>query len=443
MPPDKDRPLMHVFISVGEPSGDLHASKLIAELRRHRPELQISGFGGPLMEQQGFENLFRLTDLAVMGILLVLPLLGKFLRLLWQARRYLRTERPDLVVLVDCPGFNWWIARFARGAGIPVVYYLPPQLWAWGSWRIRRVRKYVDRVLACLPFEFDWYRARGVHATYVGHPFFDDVASRPLDHNFLDRFDRAVDRGSTGEDRGVRISNLKSQISNPPVVAILPGSRNAELDLNFDLQLEIIARLHHQNPGLRFLVACYKDSQQQTCERHWRAFAERQWPNDATSNAVNGPPSAVYRSPSIEFHVGKTSEIIEVANVCLMVSGSVSLEVLARGTPAVVQFHISRVDRLIGRLVLTCDYISLPNLIAGREVFPEFLISGDVEPALREITATLNGWLTDPRAHREKVAELDQLRRHVCVAGATQRAAEAVLECLPADAMTFSPARAA
>lgn len=434
---------MHVFISVGEPSGDLHASKLIAELRRHRPELHVSGFGGPLMERQGFENLFRLTDLAVMGILLVLPLLGKFLRLLWQARCYLRTERPDVVVLVDCPGFNWWVARFARGAGIPVVYYLPPQLWAWGSWRIRRVRKYVDRILACLPFEFDWYRARGVNATYVGHPFFDEVASRKLDGEFLSRFGCVEDRESRIDDRTVRIRNRKSEIQNPPVVAILPGSRNAELELNFDLQLEVVARLHAQTPGLRFLVACYKDSQQQTCETHWRSFEERKWPQAATSGALHCPSSTGHRPPNIEFHVGKTSEIIEVADVCLMVSGSVSLEVLARGTPAVVQFHVSRVDRLIGRLVLTCDYISLPNLIAGREILPEFLISGDVEPALQEITTTLHGWLVDPQARGKKVTELNALRRQVCVAGATERAAEAVLEYLPSGAGRSPAARAA
>jgi lipid-A-disaccharide synthase len=378
-----------------------------------------------------------------MGILLVVPLLGQFLRLLWQARRYLRTERPDVVVLVDCPGFNWWVARFARGAGIPVVYYLPPQLWAWGSWRIRRVRKYVDRVLACLPFEFDWYRARGVNTTYVGHPFFDEVMSRKLDGDFLSRFAVVEDRGSQIEDRVVPISNLKSENSNPPVVAILPGSRNAELELNFDLQLEVVARLHSQTPGLRFLVACYKDSQRQTCETHWRSFAERQWPQDATSAAVQCPPSTVHRPPNIEFHVGKTSEIIEVADVCLMVSGSVSLEVLARGTPTVVQFHVSRVDRLVGRLVLTCDYISLPNLIAGRDILPEFLISGDVEPALREITNTLHGWLVDPQVRGNKVAELNALRRQVCVAGATERAAEAVLDYLPTGAARSPAARAA
>src|SRR5579872_2182624 len=127
---------MHIFFSVGEPSGDLHAAKLAAELKQRVPGLECSGFGGPLMEAAGCRLIYRLTDLAVMGILPVIPLLFKFLRLIWQARRSFQEQRPDAVVLVDFPGFNWWIARSAKKLGIPVIYYLPPQLWAWAPWRV-------------------------------------------------------------------------------------------------------------------------------------------------------------------------------------------------------------------------------------------------------------------------------------------------------------------
>jgi lipid-A-disaccharide synthase len=413
---------MHLFISVGEPSGDLHASKLIAELRRLRPGLRVSGFGGPLMDQvRGFECLFRLTDLAVMGILHVLPLVGRFLRLLMLARQFLRSERPDIVVLVDCPGFNWWIARFAKSAGIPVVYYLPPQLWAWGSWRIRRVRKFVDRVLACLPFEFDWYRARGVNVNYVGHPFFDEVASRTLDAEFLSRFG-IVEGGGWGiEDGCLQIRNPKSPIRNEQVVAILPGSRNHEIELNFDLQLEVAARLHERLPGLVFLVACYKESQRRMCAERWQAFAARRWPTPAATDPIPRPSSANQHPPAIEFHVGKTSEIIEAADVCLMVSGSVSLEVLARATPAVVIFHTDRFSRCLAWLLVNC---------AGREVMPEFLFTGNGEPALHSMTERLMQWLADGEARQKTIHELTELRRQVCLPGATQQAARAVLECI-------------
>ena len=172
---------MHIFFSVGEPSGDQHAAHLIEELRRRQPGVRVTGYGGPLMERAGYESHFRLTDIAVMGFFRVLPLLWTFARLVWRAERFFREDRPDAVVVVDCPGFNWWIARKAKKAGIPVFYYMPPQLWAWASWRIRRVRKFVDHVLCALPFEYEWYKSRGVRAHFVGHPFFDEVAEYPLD----------------------------------------------------------------------------------------------------------------------------------------------------------------------------------------------------------------------------------------------------------------------
>ncbi len=175
---------MHIFFSVSEPSGDQHAAHLMRELQARQPDVRCSGFGGPLMEEAGLESQFRLTNLAVMGLLKVLPLIGKFYSLVKQAERYLAEQKPDAVVLVDFPGFNWWIAKKAKAAGIPVFYFLPPQLWAWASWRVRRVRKYVDHVISALPFERDWYQQQNIAVDYVGHPFFDEVADHPLDEQF-------------------------------------------------------------------------------------------------------------------------------------------------------------------------------------------------------------------------------------------------------------------
>src|SRR5262249_11663087 len=207
---------MHIFFSVGEPSGDLHAAKLVSEFQRRIAGVQCSGFGGPVMQEAGCRLLYRLTDLAVMGFLPVVPLLFRFVRLAREAQRYLKKTRPDAVVLVDFPGFNWWIARGAKKLGIPVFYYLPPQLWAWAPWRVRRMRKFVDHVISCLPFEVEWYRQRSVAAEFVGHPFFDEVAARPLDGAFVDK-QREV-AGADGR-----------------IVAILPGSRHHEISHNFPI----------------------------------------------------------------------------------------------------------------------------------------------------------------------------------------------------------------
>src|SRR4029077_16130314 len=235
-----ERPDMHIFFSVGEPSGDLHASRLVAELKRRAPDLECSGYGGPLMEAAGCRLLFRLTDLAVMGFLPVIPLIFKFIRLAGAARRELAQRRPDAVILVDFPGFNWWIARAAKKLGIPVFYYLPPQLWAWAPWRVRRMRKFVDHVLSCLPFEVEWYRRRSVAAEFVGHPYFDEVAQKPLDGEFLRKQSAARE-------------------TSIATVAVLPGSRNHEVSQNFPIQIRVMKKLRARLPGVRFLVACYKD----------------------------------------------------------------------------------------------------------------------------------------------------------------------------------------
>ena len=378
---------MKIFFSVGEPSGDQHAAHLIEELRWRQPEIEICGFGGPEMEAVGFESHYRLTDLAVMGITRALPLVPTFFRLAKQAERFFKEERPDAVVLVDFPGFNWHIAKRAKAAGIPVFYYLPPQLWAWGSWRIRRVRKYVDHVLCALPFEHEWYTDWGIQAEYVGHPFFDEIVSKELDEEFL----------AAHRQPGTKI------------VGILPGSRTGEIKQNWPLMLDAMWYLASRHPEVRFLVAGYKEKYVEACK---------------VMLAESG-----YDLP-IQFFTGKTSEIIEAAECCLMVSGSVSLEILARGTPSAVMYRVDWFIALLKWFMLKVDYISLPNLIADRMVLPEWVISSAPDSAVQEITDTLDGWLSDPRQLAAARAELELLAETSLQTGASARTADVILEVL-------------
>src|SRR5262249_44554395 len=161
-------------LSAGEPSGDLHAANLIRALRRHDSGVECVGFGGDSMEAAGGRLLYPLCRLAVMWFLRVLTNAVTFLRLLSRADRFLRDERPDAVVLIDYPGFNFQLARLAHARGIPVFWFVPPQLWAWAGWRVRKMRRWVDHLLCSLPFEESWYRERGVPAHYLGHPYFDE-----------------------------------------------------------------------------------------------------------------------------------------------------------------------------------------------------------------------------------------------------------------------------
>jgi lipid-A-disaccharide synthase len=357
---------------------------LIAELRNRQPDLRVSGFGGPLMERQGCQILFPLTTMAVMGIFQVIPLIAKFLRLVKQAEEYFEMHKPDLVVLVDFPGFNWWIARKARDRGIPVYYYMPPQLWAWAPWRIRRVRRNIDLVLSGLTFETDWYAERGIPVLYVGHPFFDEVEDHPLDQSFCREWTSDSSR----------------------VVALLPGSRGQEVTRSWPLLLNAARRLHALHPDVNFLVANYKESQRQFCMEQYEELQE---------------------TLPISFFVGKTSEIIELADCAIMVSGSVSLEMLARRTPATVVYRTTWPTYCIGKMLVTCKYMSLPNLIARRTVMPEFLSVGNPAPVTDSVVEQVHRWLSDPRQLAEARRELDEIRQQIYVTGATRRTAEVIL----------------
>lgn len=360
---------------------------MINELTRRRPDLRISGFGGPAMEKAGCHLLFPLTTMAVMGIFAVLPLLWKFYKLVKQAEDYLKRHRPDMVVLVDFPGFNWWIAKKAKALGIPVVYYMPPQIWAWGSWRIHRVRKYVDLILSGLTFETDWYAERGVPVIYVGHPFFDEVEERMLDESFCREW-----------------SNHETK-----TVAILPGSRKQEVVRCWPVLLNVVRQLHQRFPRVNFLVANYKEAQKQFCVSEYEKLQE---------------------TLPISFFVGKTPEIIEIADCSVMVSGSVSLEMLARRTPFVAIYRSGWATYFIGLLIINIRIFSLPNLIAGRKIMPEFFQVGDPTPLVKNVVTEMSKWLGNPGSLAKAADELDQLARRIQQPGATRRAADVILGLL-------------
>ena len=234
---------MHLFVSAGEPSGDLHGANLVRALRARAPGVRVTGFGGDRMAAAGADLLYPLAGIAVMGVRRVVRNLRTFVRLGNQARDHFRTERPDAVVLIDCPGFHFPLAKRAKAAGLPVYFFVPPQLWAWAGWRVKKVRRYFDGVLTALPFEDEWFRARGVKTHYVGHPYFDELAAQTLAPAFL-----AAERARPGR-----------------VVGLLPGSRDQEVLGNFRGMLAAAARIHAARPDTRFLVAAFSESQAAMC----------------------------------------------------------------------------------------------------------------------------------------------------------------------------------
>ena len=396
-----------LFFSVGEPSGDQHAARLIGELtgRVGSESLTCRGFGGPEMRQAGCAVDLDLTQHAVVGLVEVLPKLREFFRFADQAEEVFASGSVDAVVLVDFPGFNWHIARRAKKYGIPVYYYCPPQLWAWGAWRVRKMRRSVDHVMTVLPIETSFFSEHGIPVTFVGHPFFDAVAEKKLDAVAL-RHLRSPASPSASCRRSD--SGLATQ-----TVAILPGSRDHEVQRNFPIMLEAIRRLHAdadvgpdsaRSPShVRYAVAAYRD-------RHCL------WCRNQLTEADEELP--------IDFFVDRTSEVIESAHCAMMVSGSVSLELMARGTPAAVIYRVGRLLHMFGRHVLRVDSMTLPNLMAGRKIFPELVSVGDVEPAIDFLHETTRAMLGDAFYYRRVKNDLAALREQYGLPGASERAAD-------------------
>jgi len=389
---------MKIFFSVGEPSGDLHAANLIRALRERCPDVEAVGYGGPRMAEAGCQLHTDLTALAVMWFGRVLLNLHKFWGLVSRADRYFRHHRPDAVVLIDYPGMNWWIASRAKLHGIPVFYYTPPQIWAWARWRVKKVQRYVDHVLCALPFEEAWFRDHGCRATFVGHPFFDEVRSHPYDAAFIAEQSRHAG----------------------PLVAILPGSRTQEVKNNLHWLLKAAARVHERVPEARFAVAAFKPSQAQTA----REMAQQ-------------------RGLEVEVHCGRTPELMRLATCAMSVSGSVSLELLYHTTPTVILYWIDRAAYWVQRWFRKVKYITLVNLLstgelyptdltpynpeqpdADRVLFPEYLTWEDKS---EQVAGHVIEWLTDDAKRASREAELAALRDRVAHGGASAKAAEYIV----------------
>jgi lipid-A-disaccharide synthase len=327
--------------------------------------------------------------------------LHKFWNLVGRADRFFRHHRPDAVVLIDYPGFNWWIARRAKAHGIPAFYYTPPQIWAWAQWRVKKMRRLVDHVLCSLPFEEPWLREHGCNATFVGHPFFDEVRRQSLDETFVARM----------------------QSRPGPLVTILPGSRTQEVVHNLKWFLKAAGHVREAVPDARFAVAAFKPHQAEIAARE---------------AGQSGLP--------IEIYSGKTPELIRAADCCMACSGSVSLELLCQTKPTVILYWISPLAYRVQKFFRKVKYITLVNLLATDELFPDDLTPYDpgqpdahrvlfpeyltCEDKSAEIAAHIAGWLTDSAAREKLVDRLAELKAEIAHGGASARASEYILRAL-------------
>jgi lipid-A-disaccharide synthase len=373
--------LKTVLISAGDASGELHAAALVEELRRRHPGVRVLGLGGPAMEKAGVEVVVPQRELAVGLGVEVLRDLHRIVSAWRRMTRALAASRPDLVILVDSPDFNLPFAKRAKRAGVPVLYYVSPQVWAWRRGRIRRIAKRVDRLAVIFPFEPAVYAGTGLAVDFVGHPLVDRL--RPLAADG----DRAAARRALGLD------------AERPLVLLLPGSRRNEVRTTLPLQLAAAAALHARDPRVGFVIAVA--------------------PSIARSAIDEG--IALSKLPALlDLTVveGRTHEAIRAADVALAKPGTVTLEVALLGTPLVVTARVNRFTAFLMRRLVRVPSYTMPNLIAGRPVVPE-LLQEDADPA--RIADALLALLAGP-AREQQLAALASVRDALGGGGAAGRA---------------------
>ena len=359
-----------VLFVAGETSGDLHAAMLASELRTLRPELTLTGIGGARMAESGVKLFERSDRLAVMGFVEVLRHVPRHLALLRDIRRRLASGSVKLVILVDYPGFNLKVAEAAKAAGVPVLYYIAPQVWAWNERRVHVMARVIDRAAVILPFEDAFFSELGVRATFVGHPLLDRAQSLP---------DRATARAQLGlSEEG-------------PVLALFPGSRVQEVDRLLTTFVEAAQQLQSRRPGLQVIVSV------------------------APGMDVDG-----HRCP-FPLVRGASFPVLRAADTALCKSGTTTLEAAVAGCPLVVAYRTSGWSYAIARRLVRIPDIALVNIVAGRRIVPE-LVQGAVTPdALADQLLPL----LDPRseARRTQVAALAEVRGKLGEPGAARRAA--------------------
>jgi len=372
-----------IFIVAGEASGDLHGADLSRALLALDPDLHLRGMGGERMRGAGVQLVVHANEMAAVGITEVVSRLHS----LWRAFRRLRAalvlERPTLLVLIDFPDFNFWLARAARRIGIPIVYYVSPQVWAWRRGRVQTLKRLVEKILVIFPFEEALYQEAGVPVTFVGHPMLDRLRSVP-----------------SREEARRRLGFEPSQT----IVGLLPGSRESEVRHHLPILKEGAARIAQAEPKVLFL---------------W-AVADSLSPHLVEA-------SLSLPVPVIQPVYQRTYEVMRAADLLITASGTATLEAGLLGTPMIIVYRVSPLTWWMGRLLVDVPSIGMINLVAGRRVVPE-LLQKDFTPA--RVAETALDILRNPEALRTIRQELERVQGRLGTEGASLRAAREVLKTL-------------
>lgn len=366
-----------ILMIAGEASGDLHGASVIREILRRDSDAEVYGIGGDKMVREGLRPIYHIRELGFMGFVEVIRHLPLIRAVMFTLEQILKLKRPDVVVLIDYPGFNLRFARIAKKHGLKVVYYVSPQVWAWHRSRIKKMRTLVDKMLVLFPFEVELYRAEGIDVEFVGHPLLESAVSEMEEKDFRRRFD---------------LDPAK------PILALLPGSRRQEIEHIFPAMLAAGKALAREY-DMQLAVGVAPTLE----ERYFRAL---------------------YATEGVPLVKGATYELMDHATFALVTSGTATLETALFGTPMFIVYRTSWPTYVIGRLLVQVRNIGLVNIVAGRTIVPEFIQHRATAGTLVRHGRSL---LNDRGRLDVMRADLDRVRALLGTPGAAGRVAERIL----------------
>ncbi len=368
---------MKYYIIAGEASGDLHGSNLVASIRQKDPGAKIRAWGGEKMRRNGANVVKNYHDLAFMGFVEVLMNLNTILKNFNICKKDITEFNPDALILIDYPGFNLKIAKWAKKKGFKVFYYISPQVWAWKRRRVYTIKKVVDKMLCILPFEKKFYDNYDVDCQFVGHPLLDEIAKvEPVDK---DKFYKAN-----------RLNPKKE------LIALLPGSRKQEVSRMLTVMLDVVKMF----PNYQFVVAC------------------------APSLPVSYYKKIIGEKSNVRLVLNRTYQLLQLSSAAIVTSGTATLETALLDVPEVVCYKANKISYLIARQVARVKYICLVNLIMDRLVVKE-LIQGDM--TANSIRDELQSLLNSSKRQKKLLEDYEELKYVLGNAGASNRAAETII----------------
>lgn len=374
---------LKLMIIAGEASGDLQAANLLKSLKSINPNIEAFGMGGKKMSSEGAEMIYDITDLAVVGFFEVLKYLGTFKKIFEKLAGLLETRKPDAVILVDYPGFNLRFAKTAKEKNIPVIYYISPQIWAWGENRIHEIKKCVDKMIVIFGFEENIYKEAGVKVSFVGHPFLDIV--KPV----------------WKKDETIKISHLKHDSIK---IALMPGSRKKEVEKHLPSMLRACEIIKNKIPNAEFIISRIKELNQDLYNK-------------------------IIRRSAIKPHSldNKPYEVMDIADLVIVSSGSATLEIAIMEKPMVIIYKTSFLTWLLAKNLIKIPDIGLVNIVAGQRIVPELMqFNATPENMAKEALDILNN---HKRIHEIK-ENLRKVKSKLGETGASSRAAHAIYKFL-------------